>query len=145
MRTLAVALLLVLAGCGAGSEDPSAKPTKTSVAPTKPAAEATTKPTPKPRVAPAKGTPAPEALSRFRCGKNSKGKWNASGDLANQTKSRTTFQVTVYVGEAAGAAEKAKTHQVANVAANASTRFNLEDLPAPDDDATCHVQVLAQR
>jgi hypothetical protein len=145
MRTLAVALLLVLAGCGAGSEDPSAKPAKTSVTPTKTTATATTKSTPKPTVAPAKGTPAPEALSKFRCGKDSKGKWNASGYLANQGKSRTTFQVTVYVGEAAGAAEKAKTHQVANVGANASTRFTLDDLPAPDDDATCHVQVLVQR
>ncbi len=35
MRTLAVALILVLAGCGGGSSDPQAKTTKTTAAPTK--------------------------------------------------------------------------------------------------------------
>jgi hypothetical protein len=34
---------------------------------------------------------------------------------------------------------------VANVAANASTKFDIDDLPAPDDGGPCHVQVLAQR
>ncbi len=139
MRTLAVALLLVLAGCGGSADQPST-PTKTSVAATK----ATAKATPKPTVAPPKGTPAPEALSKFHCAKD-KGKWNASGYLANRSKGKVTFQVTVYVGEAAGAAEKAKTHQVANVAADASTRFTIDDLPAPDDGGACHVQVLAQQ
>jgi flagellar basal body L-ring protein FlgH len=139
MRTLAVALLLVLAGCGGGAADQPSKPSKTSVAPTKATA------TPKPTVAPPKGTPAPEALSKFRCGKNSKDVWSASGYLANESKNKVTFQVTVYVGEAAGAAEKAKTHQVANVAAKASTKFSIDDLPAPDDGGPCHVQVLAQR
>jgi hypothetical protein len=141
MRTLAVALLVVLAGCGGGSDDQPAKPAKTSDAP----AKATAKATPKPTVAPPKGTPAPEALSKFHCAKNSKDEWSASGYLENQTKGKVTFQVTVYVGEAAGAAEKAKTHQVASVAAKASTKFVIDDLPAPDDGGPCHVQVLAQR
>ena len=137
MRTLAVALILVLAGCGAGSEDPPAKQTTTSAAPT----TATTKPT----VAPPKGTPAPEALSKFRCSKNAKGVWSTSGYLANESKSKVTFQVTVYVGEAAGGAEKAKTRNVPNVAAGGSTTFSITNLPAPDDGGSCHVQVLAQR
>ena|SRR5215218_2772848 len=136
MRTLAVALILVLAGCGAGSEDPPAKSVTTSPSPTK----ATTKPT----VAPPKGTPAPEALSKFHCVKTAKGVWNSSGYLANRTKSRVTFQVTVYVGEAGGGAEKAKTRQVPNVSAGGSTRFVINNLPAPADGGTCHVQVLAQ-
>lgn len=140
MRTLAVALLLVLAGCGGGAEDPASEPTKTTVAPTKAATRATAKPS----VAPPEGTPAPEALSKFHCAKDSKDVWSASGHLANQTKGKVTFQVTVYVGEAAGAAEKAKTRQVANVAAKASTTFEIDDLPAPDDGGPCHVQVLAQ-
>lgn len=136
MRTLAVALILVLAGCG-GSDDPPTTPAKTSASPDK----ATTTPT----VAPPKGTPAPEALSKFRCAKSSKGKWNSSGYLSNGTKGKVTYQVTVYVGEAAGGAEKAKTRQVPNVAAGGSTRFVVNSLPAPDTGGTCHVQVLAQR
>lgn len=137
MRTFAVALILVLAGCGGGSDDQPSKPTKTSVAPT-------TAPT-TPTVAAPKGTPAPEALTRFRCAKSPKGKWNSSGYLANRSKAKVTFQVTVYVGEAAGGAERAKTRQVANVAAGGSTRFVINSLPAPDDGGSCHVQVLAQR
>ncbi len=136
MRTLAVALILVLSGCGGGSGDPQAKTTKTTTAPTK----ATTKPT----VAPPTGTPAPEALSKFRCAKGPKGTWNTSGYVANETKAKVTFQVTVYVGEAAGGEEKAKTRQVPNVAAGGSARFVLNGVPATAD-GPCHVQVLAQR
>lgn len=137
MRTFAVALILVLAGCGGGSDDqPSDSATTTPTA-----TQATTKPT----VAPPKGTPAPEALSRFRCAKTSKGVWNSSGYLANKTKAKVTFQVTVYVGEAAGGAEKAKTRQVDNIAAGGSTRFVINNVPATNDDGPCHVQVLAQR
>lgn len=138
MRTFAVALILVLAGCGGGSDD---QPSDSATTTTPAATTATTKPT----VAPPKGTPAPEALSRFGCAKNPKGVWNSSGYLANKTKARVTFQVTVYVGEAAGGAEKAKTRQVANVAAGGSTRFVINNLPATNDDGPCHVQVLAQR
>jgi hypothetical protein len=137
MRTLAVALILLLAGCGGGSEDqPSDRATKTP-APT----QVTTKPT----IAPPKGTPAPEALSKFRCGKNSKGVWNTSGVLANRGKAKVSFQVTVYVGEAAGGAEKAKTRKLDNVAAGGSTQFVINNVPATSDEGPCHVQVLAQR
>ena len=138
MRTLAVALILVLAGCGGGGSDdqPSDRVTTTPT-PT----ETTTKPT----VAPPKGTPAPEALSKFRCAKTAKGVWNSSGFLANKSKAKVTFQVTVYVGEAAGGAEKAKTRQVDNVDAGGSTRFVINNVPATNDDGPCHVQVLVQR
>ena len=138
MRTLAVALILVLAGCGGGGSDdqPSDRVTTTPT-PT----ETTTKPT----VAPPQGTPPPEALSKFRCAKTATGVWNSSGFLANKSKAKVTFQVTVYVGEAAGGAEKAKTRQVANVAAGGSTKFVINNLPATSDDGPCHVQVLVQR
>src|SRR5689334_17018178 len=100
MRTLAVALLLVLAGCG-GSSDPTTQATRKTATPT----QATTKPT----VAPPIGVPAPEALSKFRCEEGAKGAWNSSGYLSNDTKTKVSFQVTVYVGEAAGGEERAKT------------------------------------
>ncbi len=64
--------------------------------------------------------------------------------MANETKAKVTFQVTVYIGEAAGGEEKAKTRQVPNVAAGGSTRFILNGVPATGD-GPCHVQVLAQR
>lgn len=136
MRTLAVALLLVLAACGGGSAGEEPTPAKTTAS--------ATQPTTKPTVAAPKGTPAPEALSRFRCFKNSKDVWNASGYVANKSKAKVTYQVTVYVGEAAGGEEKAKTRQLPNVAAGGSTTFILKDLPAPKDGGSCHVQVLAQ-
>lgn len=135
MRTLAVALLLVLAGCGGGS-DPA--PTATKTTPT------VTQPTQKATIAPPQGTPAPEALSRFRCLKNAKDRWNASGYLANKSKAKVTYQVTVYIGEASGGEERAKTRQVPQVAAGGSVKFTLKNVPAPKDGGPCHVQVLAQ-
>lgn len=137
MRTFAVALILVLAGCGGGSDDQPSDSVTTTPVPTK----ATTKPT----VAPPKGTPAPEALSKFRCAKTAKGVWNSSGYLANKTKAKVTYQVTVYVGEASGGAEKAKTRRVDNIAAGGSTQFVINNVPATNDEGPCHVQVLAQR
>lgn len=139
MRTFAVAaLILVLAGCGGGSgDDPSAPSTSTPPTPTTPA-------TTKPVVAAPKGTPAPEALSRFRCGKTSKGVWNASGYVSNDSRSNVTFQVTVHIGEAAGGAEKAKTRQVPQVGPKGSAKFVLDNVPAPKAGGACHVQVLAQ-
>ncbi|MEV7397726.1 hypothetical protein [Aeromicrobium sp. NPDC092404] len=135
MRTFAVALFLVLAACGGSGDEPT-KAAKTSATP----GATTTKPT----VAPPEGTPAPEALSRFRCAKNAKGAWSSSGHLANRTKAKVTYQVTVYIGEAAGGVEQARTRQVPDVAAGGSTRFVISNVPAPDDGGTCHVQVLAQ-
>ncbi|MGA8988464.1 hypothetical protein [Aeromicrobium sp.] len=133
MRMLAVVLLLVLAGCGGGSDPaPKASPD---------AASATVKPT----VAAPEGTPAPEALSRFRCAKDAKGTWTTSGYVSNPSKSKVTFQVTVYVGEASGAPESAKTRTVPDVAPGGSAKFSITKLPATQADAPCRVQVLAQR
>ncbi len=132
MRTFAVALLLVVAGCGGGSE-PAAKPTATKTTP---------KVAPKPTIAAPTGTPAPQALSNFVCEKNSKGVWVATGLISNAGKSKATFQVTVYVGEAAGSDEQAKTRQLANIQAKGSAKFAIGDVPAPKTGGTCRVQVL---
>jgi hypothetical protein len=134
MRTLAVVLLLVLAGCGGGSTSEPPAPAKTSA---KPAVTTTA-----PKVAPT-GKPAPEALSRFRCKANAKGIWNASGYLSNTAKTKVTYQVTVYVGEATGGDEKARTTQVPTVAGGGSVRFVVKKVPAPKTGGSCHVQVLA--
>lgn len=134
MRTVAVALLLMLAACGGGS-DPASKPTAT-------ATKTTTKAPPKPTIAAPSGTPAPEALSQFLCAKDAKGDWNASGTISNSGKNKATYQVTVLVGEAAGTDEQAMTKQLSNIGAGGSVKFALAKIPAPKAGGTCHVQVL---
>jgi hypothetical protein len=132
MRALAVVMVLLLAGCGGGSE-PTAKPTATATK---------TKTTAKPTIAAPTGTPAPQALSLFRCAKDSKGRWRASGTIANDGKKQATYQVTVYIGEATGSEEKAKTKELANIQAGGSAKFVIVKVPAPKDGGPCHVQVL---
>ena len=134
MRVLAVVIVLLLAGCGGGSETKSSKVTATKTQ---------AQPTAKPTLAIPSGKPVPEALSRFRCRAASKGTWIASGYLTNATKSKVTYQVTVYVGEAAGSQEQARTQQVASVAAGGSVKFIIRKVPAPKVGGPCHVQVLA--
>lgn len=134
MRVVAVVFLLVLAGCGRAADDganPAAGSTKTA------AADAGADP------ALPSGRPAPEALSRFRCAKVSKDVWSASGYLANDGKTKATFQVAVLVGEPGGGSEEARTEQVADVAPNGSVKFDIAKIPAPGKDGTCRVQVLA--
>jgi predicted small lipoprotein YifL len=140
MRTFAVllAMLLALAGCGGGSDPvPKAEKTATKTTPTK-------KVTVKPTVVVPTGKPAPEALSSFRCAADKKGRWNASGYLSNSGKTKVTYQVTVYVGEASGGSEDARTLEVANVAAGGSTKFSIRKVPAPKAGGPCYVQVLAE-
>ena len=134
LSAIAGAALLVLTACGTGSDpDPASSPTAT----TPKATQGTADPTP-PAAEPA-GTPAPEALSRFRCEKISSG-WAATGVVANGGKSAATFRVTVYVGPADGSDRDASTRTLADVAAGGSTEFRLEKIPA--EGSTCHVQVL---
>lgn len=135
MRVVAIALLFVLAACGGGS-DPA--PTAT--------ADATgTTPTTQPTTLSPKGVPVPEALSGFRCEKDAEGAWNASGQLSNDSKSKAAYQVTIYIGQATGGEERAKTKQVPSVAAGGSVDFVINKIPAPNDDGPCHVQVLAKK
>ncbi|MCW2829321.1 MAG: hypothetical protein JWP31_13 [Aeromicrobium sp.] len=140
MRTAAVALLLLLAACGGGS---SGEPSDQAAPSKAPAAE----PTPSATTAPAVVTPAgeaiPEALSRFRCEQDAKGSWNAAGYVSNSVKAPRTFQVTVYIGDATGGVERAKTTQVASVAPGGSVAFRINKVPAPQDGGPCHVQVVA--
>ena len=133
MRTLAVALLLVLAGCGGGSSDPPAKPTKTT------AATSADQGNDQADGRPAERHPRAGGALEVPLRQGPQGKWNTSGYVANETKTKVTFQVTVYVGEAAGGEEKAKTRQVPNVAAgrprgSSSTAFPQPTTVAP---ATC--------
>lgn len=124
-------VLLALGACS-GSDEPAASATTT------PAAQPAASPT----IAPPTGDPVPEALSQFRCDPDGAGTYQASGVLANSTKGTVTFQVTVYVGEAAGAPASAKTKEVPKVAGGGSIEFTIDTIPAPADGGTCHVQVL---
>ena len=130
---VAVALVLVLSASGGVSDPKTPKPTATAT---------TTKAAPKPTIAAPTGKPAPEALSQFLCAKDAKGVWNASGAIANNGKTRATFQVTVYVGEAAGSDEQAMTKQLPNIEAGGSVKFAITKVPAPKTGGPCHVQVL---
>lgn len=132
MRTAAVLLLLVLAACGRGADDPGVTPSTTPAAASG-LAQTTLLPT---------GDPAPEALSQFRCEPDGAGAYTASGMLANAGKSATTFQVTVYVGPPVDGQQRAKTKQVAKVGAGGSTDFTIFKIPAAAEGGTCHVQVL---
>ena len=137
MRVAAVALMFVLAACGGGGGSEAGQT---------PAATGSTGNTPSAPPAPAlKGTPVPEALSGFRCEQDSKDRWNASGVLSNVGKAKTTFQVTVYIGQATGGEERARTTQVPSIAAGGSTKFQIKRIPAPTDGGPCHVQVLASK
>ncbi|AWB93748.1 hypothetical protein [Aeromicrobium chenweiae] len=134
MRAAAVALLLLLAACGSSSDGSSAKPGSTQAAASPAAAQPTSSgPT---------GKPVPEALLRFRCEKDAKGSWAASGFLVNGGKAAATFQVTVFIGEPTGGAGRAKTKRVENVAPDGSVAFRIFKVPAPKSGGTCHVQVL---
>ena len=132
MRTAAVALLLLLAACGRGADEPAAAPTTSPVAATG-IVQTTITPT---------GEPVPEALSQFRCEPDGAGAYTASGVLANDAKAATTFQVTVYVGLPIAGQQPAKTKQVPKVAGGGSVDFKLFKVPAAAEGGTCHVQVL---
>lgn len=143
MRVVAVALLLVLAACGGGGSEPknSSSGTPSSAA----SSQTGVTPTPQPTTAKPTGVPVPEALSGFRCEQDTEGDWNAWGLLSNDGKNKVTYQVTVYIGQATGGEEQAKTKQIPSVAAGGSVKFRISKVPAPTDGGPCHVQVLAPK
>lgn len=139
MRFVAVALMFVLAACSGGGSEPAPTPSTTA------SSDVAATPTTQPTTATPTGKPAPEALSGFRCEQDSAGVWNASGLLSNDGKAKVTYQVTVFIGQAMGGEERAKTKQVPSVAAGGSIKFTISKIPAPKDGGPCHVQVLTSR
>jgi hypothetical protein len=137
MRMAAVALLLVLAACGTGPDEPKSSSSTAPPAAGQPAASPTT---PAPT-----GDPVPAALSRFRCDPDGAGAFTASGILSNATKAAVTFQVTVFVGQPGPAPQSARTKQVPKVAPGGSVDFQLDQVPAAPEGGTCHVQVLTTK
>lgn len=136
---MALALCLVLAGCGGGGHEP-----KKTASPTKKTAVTTPAPSAKPTVTAPTGVPAPEDLSDFQCFANDKGVWNASGLLENTSKKSVSYQVTVFVGKDNGKDAKAKTKQYAYIRASTSIRVAITKIPAAEDATQCFVQVLAK-
>jgi hypothetical protein len=134
MRFVAVALLFVLAACSAGSTEPS-KPTKST-----PSAGVV-----QPSNPPPTGTPAPEALSDFRCEPDGAGSYTATGAVTNRTKATATFQVTVNVGQPSITPQAAVTKQLAKVRAGGSATFEIVKIPVVDEAGTCHVQVVTTK
>lgn len=137
MKGLAVAgALLAVSACGGGSDeptDPTPTPEKTAAGSGTPTAE------PTPSAVELSGTPAPEALSKFRCEEVDSG-WAAAGLLTNDSKESVNFQVTVYIGPADGTDREATTQRFAKVAAGGSMDFKFEKIS--NDGSECHVQVL---
>jgi hypothetical protein len=133
MRFAAVALLIVLGACSTGASKPDARattPTANVAAPTNP---------------PPTGSPAPEALSDFRCEADGAGTYTATGGLTNRTKATVTFQVTVNVGQPATTPQAAVTKQVAKVRAGGSATFEIVKIPVAAEGGTCHVQVVTTK
>ena len=130
--TVAAALLVTLAGCGAGG-DGAAKASGETVK--KVAMDGAL-----PRVA--EGTPAPEALSDLRCDRDDKNQWSASGVVSNRTGKAASFQVTVHVGPADGNSASAETRRISSVQKNGSVGFEIDEIEARSVDGPCHVQVL---
>lgn len=137
---MALALALVLSGCG-GEAAKESSPTRkaTSKSSIKPA-----KVTTGPSATAATGVPAPGDLVDFQCSPDGEGIWKASGILRNGSKKPVTYQVTVYVGEADGKEAKAITKQVQSVQAGGSIKVELKKIPAGEDATQCYVRVLAK-
>jgi hypothetical protein len=133
----ALSLLLVLAACGGGSDESPKTPATSAPAASQPAGE--------PTVAAPSGDPIPQALSRFRCEPDGAGTFQASGVLANSTKAKVNFQVTVFVGEPPAAPLSAKTKQIPSIAGGGSVEFTVYKIPSPPEGGTCHVQVLTTK
>jgi hypothetical protein len=127
--SLSLPLVLALTACGGSDEPPT--PAATTPAPVS-----------SPTIAPPTGDPVPEALSKFRCEPDGAGAFTASGVLKNSGKAKVTFQVTVYVGPAAGAPASAKTKEIPTVKGGGSVDFAIDTIPAPPEGGACHVQVL---
>ncbi len=139
---IAVAVCLLLSGCGAGSE-PATRPTPDAVATTATTKATTPTPTSTPSVLTPTGVSALPDLKDFQCSAGADGVWNSTGILENTSKRTVTYQVTVFVGEANGQRSKAQTKQYV-VSPEGSAKIGLTKLPAPKGVAQCYVQVLAK-
>lgn len=133
----ALALCLVLTGCGGGSSSKEPVPPKKATT-----AKTLTTRTVAPTNAAPTGTPAPEDLSNFLCAPDAEGVWSASGILKNESPKAATYQVTVFVGVANAKDSLARTKEFPSVGPGGSIRVQLTKIPAAKAAAQCYVQVL---
>lgn len=130
---LVAVVVLGVTACGGGTTDePAPEPTPSATTPEP-------EPEPEPTAVSIDGTPAPEALSRFRCEPRDSG-WVASGFVSNDTDNAASFQVTVSVGPGDGEDTAGVTRRLESVEAGGSVEFELEKIPAAGEQ--CRVQVL---
>ncbi|MFT4300023.1 MAG: hypothetical protein QM597_10350 [Aeromicrobium sp.] len=120
--SLALSACLAMSACGGGRD---AQPDASNT----PTAEAT-------------ATPAPEALSGFRCQAGDDGTWTASGTLANSGSEAASYGVDLYVGPADGQERPVAHQDFENVQPGGSVPIEFPGLSAQGDPATCYVRVL---
>lgn len=138
--TGALALALVLGGCGGGADKPDDRSAEASTAPAKsssassPSAEASAQ-------SGVKAAPALDDLSGFSCKADEAGTWKAVGVLRNDGKKKASYRVTVYLGQADGKQRDAKEKAIGVVEAGQSVKFAYQSLPDADAESQCFVQV----
>lgn len=126
MRLWVLVLLVVaLAGCGGGDDEPSSKPSTEVTSATGVPAQA-------------EGTVDPLAITTFTCRKNAEGRWGVKGTLTNTGKQARNYRVTAFIGQQTGPARSVDLDQVK---ADASVPFTLRPIVAAPD-GPCRLQAL---
>lgn len=120
-----VLLVLALAGCGTGDDEPTTTPSSevTSAAGVPAQAE---------------GTVDPLAITTFACRKNAEGRWGVKGTLTNTGEQARNYRVTVFIGQQTG---PARTVDLDRIKAGASVPFTLRPIVAAPD-GPCRLQAL---
>ena len=122
---LPVLMVLVLAGCGGTSDEPTPEPTSNAAAVS---------------AGQVPGTVDPLAITEFLCRKNAEGRWRVKGTLTNTAAQARDYRITVFIGQQTG---PARTLDLDRVKAGASVPFTLQPIVAAPD-GPCRLQALVR-